>query len=298
MNSNASQFKLLICDLDNTLYDWVAYFVPSFYAMVDVAVRILRCDREQLLDDFREVHQRHHDSEHPFALLETRTVLNLFEGLDRGETIKRLDPAFHAFNSARLKHLNLNPGVNSTLRYIQQRGIKIVAHTDSQLFGVVDRLTRLNLTEYFSKIYCRERPSQSHPDYENNWSRLNNFPIEKVRELSRHQLKPDPDILYEICNAESIGPNEAVYVGDSIARDIHMARKSEVYSIWAKYGAILNSDDYERLVRVTHWTTEDVEKERRLKKEAEGIKPNFIADHSFVEILSAIFPDEGRAVRL
>jgi FMN phosphatase YigB (HAD superfamily) len=60
MKSTHMRFKLLICDLDNTLYDWVAYFVPSFYAMVDKVVELLGCDRERLLDDFRKVHQRHH----------------------------------------------------------------------------------------------------------------------------------------------------------------------------------------------------------------------------------------------
>ena len=45
--------RLLICDLDNTLYDWVSYFVPTFYAMADEVVRITNCDRDRLLDDFR-----------------------------------------------------------------------------------------------------------------------------------------------------------------------------------------------------------------------------------------------------
>src|SRR4051794_31349072 len=66
--------RLLVCDLDNTLYDWVSYFVASFNAMVDAAVEVMGCDRDELLDDLRAVHQRHHDSEHPFALLEAETV--------------------------------------------------------------------------------------------------------------------------------------------------------------------------------------------------------------------------------
>ena len=40
--------SLLVCDLDNTLYDCVAYFVPSFYAMVDAATSIMGCNRENL----------------------------------------------------------------------------------------------------------------------------------------------------------------------------------------------------------------------------------------------------------
>jgi phosphoglycolate phosphatase len=116
--------------------------------------------------------------------------------------------------------------------------------------------------------------------------------MHKVRELSKHQLKPDPTVLAEICNTEVVAPYEAAYVGDSIARDILMAQKAGVFSIWAKYGAILHTDNYEKLVRITHWTQEDVEKERWLRKEAKNIQPDFVAEDSFVEILPAIFPNE------
>lgn len=286
------RIRLLITDLDNTLYDWVGYFVPAFYAMVDKVVEILGCDREKLLDDFRDVHQRYHDSEHPFALLETAIITERFKGRDRYEIAKALDAAFHAFNSTRKTHLTLHAGVEPTLEYLRHRGIRLVAHTDSQLFGVVDRLTRLHLTDFFSSIYCWERPQLGHPDPEVGARWLDSFPMHKIRELSKHQMKPEPKVLTEICNTEAVMCSEAAYVGDSIARDILMAKKAGVFSIWAKYGATLDSDEYEKLVRITHWTKDDVEREKELKKEAESIRPDFVAEESFAEILLAIFPDD------
>src|SRR4051812_24324474 len=100
--------RLLVCDLDNTLYDWVSYFVPSFYAMVDRVVEITGCDRKKLLDDFRTVHQKHHDSEQPFALLETETIARMFAGVKWDDVVSKLDPAFHAFNSGRKQNLRLH----------------------------------------------------------------------------------------------------------------------------------------------------------------------------------------------
>ena len=282
------RFKLLICDMDNTLYDWVSYFVPSFYAMVDATVDLLGCDRDRLLDDFREVHQRHHDSEQPFALLETRTVSDFFKGLEKNEIVEALNPSFHAFNSARKLHLKLHPGVELTLKDLCQHDIKLVAHTDSQLYGVADRLIRLNLTHYFSSIYCRERPKADHPNHEVGDTWLNNFPMKKVHEISKDRLKPDPTVLAEICKTEAVEHHETAYVGDSIARDILMAKRCGVFSIWAKYGAILNTDNYEKLVRITHWTKEDIDNERQLKKEAESVQPDFTAKDSFKEILPII----------
>lgn len=292
MRRTTKRFKLLICDLDNTLYDWVAYFVPSFYAMVDSAVELLKCDREQLLDDFREVHQHYHDAEHPYSLLETRTVVDHFVGMKRGAIAHALDPAFHAFNKARKKNLRLHSTVEPTLAFLLDRDVKLVAHTDSNLLGVADRLTRLDLTKFFSSIYCRERPNVTHPHGKARRTALDLLPMQKVRELGRHQLKPDPAVLAEICNTEDVRPQESAYVGDSIARDILMAKSAGVFSIWAKYGAILHTENYDKLVRVTHWTEEDVETERRLKKEAMLTRPDFVAEESFQEILSAIFPNE------
>src|SRR4051812_41457916 len=101
-SSLVARSKLLVCDLDNTLYDWVSYFVPSFYAMVDAVVAITGCEREKLLDDFRAVHQAHSDAEHPFALLETETIKRRYSS---AKAVKELDPAFHAFNSERKRHL-------------------------------------------------------------------------------------------------------------------------------------------------------------------------------------------------
>src|ERR1700730_12459155 len=103
--------RLLICDLDNTLYDWIAYFVPSFYAMVDEVVKITGCDREWLLDDFRTVHRTYHDSAHAFALLEPQTIHKIFRDKSRNEIANILDSAFHAFNSTRKATLRLYPGV-------------------------------------------------------------------------------------------------------------------------------------------------------------------------------------------
>ena len=155
--------RLLVCDLDNTLYDWVSYFVPSFYAMVDAVVQITGCNREKLLDDFREVHRRARDSEQPFALLETETIVKLYEGVSKSETVRLLNRAFHAFNSARKKHLKLYPGVIETLDALRSANIQLAAHTESKLYGVVDRMRRLDLTKYFSRIYCRERGTSNHP---------------------------------------------------------------------------------------------------------------------------------------
>jgi phosphoglycolate phosphatase-like HAD superfamily hydrolase len=280
--------KLLVCDLDNTLYDWVGYFVPSFYAMVDAVVQITHCDREKLLDDFRAVHQEHANVEHPFALLETDTIKSLYRGAPAKSVLHELDPAFHAFNSARKRNLHLHPHVIETLHALKASGIRLVAHTESNLYGVVDRLSRLNLFPYFTTVYCRERSLSAHPSPEIGFEWLKRVPLDNVVELSRHQAKPNPTVLMEICAREGHVTDETAYVGDSIARDILMANRAAVFSIWAEYGARHDAQLYAQLVRISHWTPEEVATELRLKEEAKAIRPDYIARNSFAEVLSAL----------
>ena len=280
--------KLLICDLDNTLYDWVGYFVPSFYAMVDEATNILGCDREALLDDFKQVHQRHHDSEHPFALLETNIVNTTFPGRSRRELATIFDSAFHAFNSERKRNLHLYDGVREGLDSLQAQGVTIVAHTEGKLHAVVDRLRRLNLINYFSRIYCRERTVSPHVRSEVGDRWLDSFPMDRITELSHHQRKPSPEVLSEICSNEQTHLSECLYVGDSIARDVVMAKSVGVPVAWAKYGTRHKETDYSALVRVTHWTEDDVEREAQLKKQSAGVVPDIVLEESFTELLDAL----------
>jgi FMN phosphatase YigB (HAD superfamily) len=289
--------KLLVCDLDNTLYDWVSYFVPSFYAMIDTAVRITGCDREKLLDDFRAVHRRHGDSEQPFALLETETIKALYRSRTANDAAKELDPAFHAFNSARKANLKLHPHVRETLEALSTVGVILIAHTESKLFGVVDRLNRLDLFQYFQKVYCRERSYTPHPipQLASDW--LERIPKDRVFELSHHQAKPNPSVLLEICAREGFDPEDASYVGDSVARDILMAKRANVFSIWAAYGAQHDPERYAKLVRISHWTAEEVAQEQELREEAKKIRPDYIAHTSFKEVLPAlnVLPSQYKA---
>jgi phosphoglycolate phosphatase len=253
--------------------------------MVDRVVAITGCDRNKLLDDFRLVHQRHHDSEQPFALLETETIKNRYANGKWEEVIRELDPAFHAFNSERKQHLRLHPGVKETLAILSRHGIKLIAHTESKLYGAADRLDRLGLFEFFSRIYCRERPASLRPKEHEPADWLSRFPMEKITELALYQTKPDPAVLLEICAAEGVSHEDAVYIGDSIARDVLMAKRAGVLAVWAAYGAEHSPTMYEALVRISHWTPDEVERERQLRDEAKAISPDFIAHREFAEVL-------------
>jgi FMN phosphatase YigB (HAD superfamily) len=87
--------KLTVFDLDNTLYDWVSYFVPAFGAMVQVLVNEHGADEAELLASLQRVHQAQGTTEYAFALSE----LDLLHGIEESATAngERSHPAIAAF---------------------------------------------------------------------------------------------------------------------------------------------------------------------------------------------------------
>ena len=70
-----------------------------------------------------------------------------------------------------------------------------------------------------------------------------------------------------------------------MARDILMATQANVFAIYAAYGLKHEKDLYNKLVRITHWGSDEVKRELEFKKEVEKISPKFILKNNFSEIL-------------
>ncbi|PRP96460.1 HAD family hydrolase [Enhygromyxa salina] len=253
--------QLLVTDLDNTLYDWVGFFAKAFRAMVDEAVSILGVERERLLDDLKLVHEHHHDSERPWSLLETRAVMERLAGYDYDARKAQLEPAFHAFNSARKRYLRLYDGVAETLAMIRASGVPIVAHTEASTVNALFRVKRLGLTESIGRVYAADAGDGVESD-----------DVELVA-IPREIHKPDPRILLEICNEYGVAPQRTLYVGDSISRDIAMAQQISMHAAWAAYGTRHDRHDWATLVRVSHWTQADVDRVRHTQERFGDVKP-------------------------
>lgn len=278
------QVDLIVFDLDNTLYDWYSTFIPAFYEMVDVAYRLLGANRDALLDELQEVHKAHHDVEHPFSLLETKIARRLIakEGYTHVKTL--LDPAFHAFNKVRKRNLSLFPHTMETLEELRVQGAKLIAFTDSKYYSTLGRIKRMSLTDSFVRIYCRERSRTSTQRSDNLDVQL----VAKVRELPAHEAKPDPQVILDIAEQERVPLSRIAYVGDSLAKDVLMAKRAGCLAIWAKYGAKVDPESYSKLVRISHWTSGDIAREKSYSNAAKDVAPDYVCEHSIAEILSFV----------
>jgi FMN phosphatase YigB (HAD superfamily) len=274
--------RLMICDLDNTLYDWVTFFSRSFYEMVDAASVILGIRNEQLLDELQVVHRQYHSSEHPFALMETSSVKRVFPGYSAEDLREVLSPAFNAFNLERSRSLRVYPGVQETLSVARDAGAFVVAHTEATVVNASYRLSMLNLSKYFAKLYAAEHHYNLHPAPERAAPIVN---IPGIRVLMLHELKPDTRVLREICADAEVLPSESLYVGDNLVRDVGMSNAAGVHSAWAKYGTKYDPEDWRRLVRVTHWTQADLDEAQRSEGLFCDAVPEVTLEHSMTELL-------------
>jgi phosphoglycolate phosphatase len=53
---------------------------------------------------------------------------------------------------------------------------------------------------------------------------------------STKMKKPNPRLLADICSREGFKPSDAIYIGDSLVKDISMANDAGVDSVYAEYG--------------------------------------------------------------
>jgi hypothetical protein len=67
-----------------------------------------------------------------------------------------------------------------------------------------------------------------------------------------------------------------------------MAKQAGVFSIWAAYGSKHNRELYSSLVRISHWTPEDIIIEEQLRRQAYDIQPDYIVKKSFRDVFEAL----------
>lgn len=274
--------RLLVTDLDNTLYDWVTFFTSAFYEMARVAAEILSVEEDDLLTDLQEVHKRHHNSEQPFALLETRTVERKLPGMSYDARAEHLDRAFHAFNKVRHQQLQLYSGVADTLRTLSGQDVPIVAHTEATVTNAWFRLNKLGIAQFIDRLYAVTPTGKARPMPAR--MRTPEPPPEKVKYLQEGERKPDVRVLLDICNDMNIEPQHVLYVGDSISRDIGMAKSAGAWAAWAQYGTCYDPSLWPRLVRISHWNEEDVARAQYAQDLYRHVKPDVILESGLSEV--------------
>lgn len=280
--------RLLVTDLDNTLWDWFDAWYASFSALLSALIEQTGIDRAVLEEEIRTVHQRHGTTE--FSNL-VREVPSLVAAASPRDPFVAFDSAMHAQNSKRKAATRLYPDVMDGLRQLKAGGVRIAAYTESGAFWTEWRIKHTELDGVIDVLYSSVdhdlaagvNPSELRTGiYEESHYGLRDT---EHRQVQRGVTKPSADVLRSILAGEGRAPDETVYLGDSLMKDIAMAQAANVLDAHAAYGLVQHRPEYDLLRRVTHWTDADVARERTLARQDGNIEPSVICRTSFAEIL-------------
>jgi hypothetical protein len=70
-HARVPRLRAVVTDLDNTLYPWVDYVVPSLEAMVDSLVATTGLPRIRIVQALKAVYTQYESNEYPFAIQES-----------------------------------------------------------------------------------------------------------------------------------------------------------------------------------------------------------------------------------
>jgi phosphoglycolate phosphatase-like HAD superfamily hydrolase len=274
--------RVLITDVDNTLLDWQDLWYQTFSAMIGKVIEISGVDPEMLYRQCSVIHQKYGTSEYS-RLLEELPCLQEMYG---DETLTVTAPAIDAFREVRRRVLQLYPTVEQTLKTLKAVGVVIAAFTESKAFYTNYRFRKLGLDGLIDYLYSPEDHSMPDETAGTRYYEPDSYNFKKTIHhfTPEGEVKPNPEILREIISDLGARTDQVVYAGDNILKDVFMAQQAGVTDVHALYGASRHKPEYELLRKVTHWTPEMVERERKALAPG-GLTPTYVLDKNFAQIL-------------
>ena len=242
--------RAVVTDMDNTLYSWVDYIVPSIEGMVKSLCETTGFPRIKVVQALKEVYERYESNEYPFAIQESRLFEPFkydFASFDQ----LVIAPARDAFASARRRYMKPYRGVVSGLQQLKELGIPVVALTDAPRNPAERRVKRMELDQYFVALYTL--PAFPFPDsgvahHIRSAESAGGVKLKcPVVELPRDFEKPDTRGLELICESLGVKPSEVLVIGDSQQKDVLLAQRMGAVDCWAEYGTYRSEEYSERL---------------------------------------------------
>ncbi len=247
--------RLVVTDMDNTLYSWVDYIVPAVEAMVDSVTMTTEMPRLKVIQSLKAVYTHYESNEYPFALQES-SIFKAFEEFSSFDKLV-IEPARAAFSAARNKYLKPYKTVTDTLQVLSSQGIVLVALTDAPRNPAEQRVKKMQFDELFQALYTMPgfefpvAPSSEQvlvaPEIATKHARGDYRAKCDVVELPKAFEKPNPQGLLRIFERFGVKPHEAVFVGDSLMKDVALAQAVGCVDVWAEYGTYVSLDYRERL---------------------------------------------------
>lgn len=280
---------VLVTDMDNTLFDWLGMWQAAFGAMLEHLMADSGVPRATLEAEFFAIHQRHGTTEYAFAIQELPS-LRARHAPDAEDLPGRYAAAIDAYRVMRRRTLALYPGVRETLRAVRAAGALVIAYTESRAYYADYRVRTLELDGALDYLYSL--PDHALPEGVTA-SQIRRYPPEHYRlrsTVARHTRegtwKPDASVLRDILSDVGAEPAAAVYVGDSLIKDVAMAQAAGVLDVFARYGDVRSRPGYDLLRRVTHWSPAMLARSEGIREA--DVRPTHVLGDGFAELLDHV----------
>lgn len=257
MTGGNSPYSLIVTDIDNTVFNWVDYYVTAFNALLDAVGQCIGSSREELAGEAKDVFSAHGSIEYPFVTQELKSVNKYYgddiDGMLTGAVWKGRE----AFNLAAQSVLHPYSDVVRSLAKIKRTypNLPIVALTDAPRYVAMWKLNKLGILNFFDAVYGLADPrvpicmmtSRIKLDNEILVKHLQqiNFGFKgKIRILPDDYEKPGirglKTVLMDYDLDEPIERREKVlWIGDNLRKDVGLGNRLKLRSAWAEYGADL-----------------------------------------------------------
>ncbi len=248
-----SDFRAVVTDLDNTLYSWVDYIVPSLEAMVASLASTTGLPRVRIVQALKAVYSKYESNEYPFAIQESG-IFEPYEADFDSFNALVLRPAQEAFRTARDKYLRPYPGVRETLDALRARGLRVVALTDAPRNAAELRLKHLKLDGHFDALYTLPGyplPENVDPEIRRKEEAGHSRSRTPVVELPHDAEKPSASGLARILQDFRLRGPEVICVGDNVKKDMPVAEACGATGVWAEYGTYVPGEYRERLAVIS-----------------------------------------------
>ena len=250
---------LIVTDVDNTLYDWVSIWGGAFGALLRTLADNTGRSTEEWMKAAHAVHRRRHATECPSLLCDLAAAATWPPALDPARVLPNAAAAYRSYWD---HHLTTYAGIREALAELSEQGHVVVAYTEGDVSIAASRLARLGLAGTIRRVFGRSPlPSAREPA----WAMVSvprNCPI-AVDFIPREDNKPNPTGLRTIIAMCGSTPQNTVYVGDNLYKDVVMARTLGAGALWARYGTTRSPEHVALLEHVAHWSAELVVAERQ-----------------------------------
>lgn len=243
---------LFVSDIDNTLFDWVRYYVHAFSALLRRLEAAIEVPFATLAAEARVVFEQHGSIEYPFVVQELPSIVNHYHEDVERMLREAVRPAREAFNEAAEAHLKPYEGVIATLQEIKQRhpNLPLVALTDAPRYVAMWKMNKLGVLDLFDAVYGLPDPRiptragrvAVDPEILLKHLQQSNFGFRgRIRILPDDYEKPGTKGLKTVLMDYEMDEGEAarqrvLWVGDNQRKDIELGRRLGVRTAWAAYG--------------------------------------------------------------